>query len=335
MPANKNKKANAAAVNRVLFQNAIKTLMANIRFASVDNPYRVIGVTSAIPDEGKSTTAYSLAQAFASGGEKVLLLDCDLRGGSLASKIGVHPAIGLYSVLAGEASLEDAVEKISDGELYFLSAEKNVANPLEVISSHRFMRLVERLRRKYAYIIIDTPPLSTFVDGAVISQCTDGMLLVVRKDFTRREDVVDAYSQLQKADANVIGTVLNYCEPERHDYIYYNHYNMASHGADDVHVPGDQKNVSSTASMPAQPAVVGPVAAEPAVVEPAPELKPLPTLGADDGAEDTGDLGKGFGDSNDSDDTGTFGGAHSAYSPDSTMELLIKTGYQPSHAKTE
>ena len=309
----KNKKATGKAADRILFQNAIKTLSANIRFASIDNPIRVVGVTSSIPSEGKSTTAYALAQAFASGGEKVLLLDCDLRGRSLASKIGFHPAAGIYSVLTGQVELDDAVVKVSDNELYYLDCEPQIPNPLDVLSSRRFAKLIAHLRTRYAYIVIDTPPLSAFVDGAVISQNVDGMLLVVRQDFVRREEVLGAYEQLRKAGANVIGTVLNYCKAERNDYLYHSRYNLNNVGESAGFGSGAGSGVragsASAVSSPAIPAAGQetpkadvPAAGSPARTAPSaptppvsrPGLRPLPVI--DDPA-------------------------------DSTMELLIKTGY--------
>lgn len=319
----KRKETTGKTADRILFQNAIKTLSANIRFASIDNPIRVVGVTSSIPSEGKSTTAYALAQAFASGGEKVLLLDCDLHGRSLASKIGVHPAAGIYSVLTGQVALEDAVVKVSDNELYYLDCEPQIPNPLDVISSHRFAKLIARLRKECAYVVIDTPPLSAFVDGAVISQNVDGMLLVVRQDFVKREEVLSAYGQLRKAGANVIGTVLNYCKAERNEYLYHSRYDLkdvgenAGFGAGSGSGARAASSPSSTAQAPvinaagqgtvkeeapaAAPAArTAPTASVPPVSRPG--LRPLPVI--DDPA-------------------------------DSTMELLIKTGYGSNGSRGE
>ena len=84
--------------------------------------------------------------------------------------------------------------------------------------------LVEQMRQEFGYVVIDTPPLSAFVDSAVISQNADGTLLVVRRDFAKRDEVLASYDQLKKADANVLGTVLNFCENEKSEY-YYSYYN--------------------------------------------------------------------------------------------------------------
>lgn len=210
--------------DQVFLQNSVKTLVANIRFASVDNPIRVIGVTSSIPNEGKSTTSYALAQALANGGQSVLLIDCDLRRRSLANMIGVHAQAGIYGVLSGQVAIEDAAVSTPTKGLYFLDCEPHIPNPVDILSSRRFKNFIAQMREKYTYVVVDTPPLTAFVDGAVISQNVDGMLLVVRQDQTKRDEVLGAYDQLKKADANIIGCVLTFADNEKSDY-YYSYYN--------------------------------------------------------------------------------------------------------------
>lgn len=209
--------------DRVFMQNAIKTLVANIRFASVDSPISSMVVTSSVPNEGKTTISVALAQALAQGGKSVLLVECDMRRRSVAAAIGVHGRLGIYSVLSGQCDLEDAVVETPTRGLYFLDCEPHIPNPVDILSSKRFHRFARSVRDAYDYVVIDTPPLSTFVDAAVISAVVDGTLLVVRQDFVKRDEVAAAYDQLQKAEANVIGVVLNYSENERNDY-YYSYY---------------------------------------------------------------------------------------------------------------
>ena len=277
--------ASSGSNDRVFLQNSVKTLVANIRFASVDNPVHVIGVTSSIPNEGKSSISYALAQALASGGQDVLIVDCDLRRRSLANMVGVHAQAGLYAVLAGQVSLDDAAVETPTRGLYMLDCEPHIPNPVDILSSQRFKNLVAQMRRDFGYVVIDTPPLSAFVDGAVISQNVDGMLLVVRQDFTKRDEILASYDQLQKAGANVIGSVLNFCENEKSEY-YYSYYNKEGKRV--------RKSSSSSAGAPKLPNV--PLsqqvarqapAAQPAPAEAAPSasasgagLKPLPTIDA-------------------------------------------------------
>ena len=98
-----------ASADRLVVQNAAKTLLANIRFASVDNPIRVITLTSSVPNEGKSTVALNLAQAIATSGKSVVLVECDMRRRSMADMIGVHSRGGLYAVLSEQMALDEAV----------------------------------------------------------------------------------------------------------------------------------------------------------------------------------------------------------------------------------
>ena len=209
--------------DRVFLQNAVKTLAANIRFASVDNPVSTIVVTSSVPNEGKSTISIELARALAAGGKSVLLVECDLRRRSVANMIGTHSRHGIYAVLSSQVSLEEAMVETSQHGMYFLDCEPHIPNPVDILSSRRFQRFVEDLKRCFDYAIFDTPPLSAFVDASVIAAEADGTLLVVRQDFVKREELTAAYEQLKTANAHVLGAVLNYCETEKSEY-YYSYY---------------------------------------------------------------------------------------------------------------
>ncbi|WP_322152179.1 CpsD/CapB family tyrosine-protein kinase [Paratractidigestivibacter sp.] len=219
-----NKSQKMGKGDRVYLQNSVKTLVANIRFASVDNPVHTLVVTSAVPNEGKTAISVALGQAIAAGGKDVIIVDCDLRRRSIANEMGIHTQHGLYAVLANQVTLEEAVVETDTPGLHFLDVEPHIPNPVDILASKRFGKLVARLRREYAFVIIDTPPVSAFVDAAIISQVADATLLVVRQGFTKRADILAAYDQLKKADANVIGTVMNFCDSERSEY-YYNYYN--------------------------------------------------------------------------------------------------------------
>lgn len=210
--------------DQVLMQNAVKTLLANIRFASVDDPISSIVVTSSVPNEGKTTVALNLARAIATSGRDVLLVETDMRRRTLAAKLGIHPKQGLYAVLAGDATLDEAVVSTKTGDCYFLDAEPNIPNPADILASHRFRRFVKEVSAKYDYVIFDTPPVGTFVDAAVIAAVVDATVVVVRENYVKRRELVGAFDQLQKAEANVIGVVLNGCEQQSMDY-YYAYYN--------------------------------------------------------------------------------------------------------------
>lgn len=192
---------------QVRIQNAAKSLVANIRFASIDKQVRSLVVTSSVPNEGKTTVAIALAQAMASLGERVLLVECDMRRRSLANVLGAHSRGGLYSVVCGQMDLEEAVATTSTRGLHFLDVEPHIPNPEAVLNSKRFAAFCERAAASYRYVIFDTPPLTAFVDAAVLSTVVDGTLLVVGENIARRDELVEAYAQLQKAGANVLGAV--------------------------------------------------------------------------------------------------------------------------------
>ncbi len=210
--------------DEVALQNAVKTLLANIRFASVDEPVSSIVMTSSVPNEGKSTIAIALAKAIATSGRDVLLVETDMRRRSLAGRLGVHPRRGLYAVLAGDCSLEEAVVTTKVPDMHFLDSEPHIPNPADILASHRFRRFVKEVNSKYDYVIFDTPPVGTFVDAAVISAVVDATILVVREHYVKRTELLGAYEQLRKAEAHVIGTVVNGCPPSSNDY-YYAYYN--------------------------------------------------------------------------------------------------------------
>ena len=209
--------------DKLVTSNAAKTLLANIRFASVDSPIRSITITSSIPNEGKSTISVNLAQAIATSGKSVLLVECDMRHRTLANMMGLRHSGGLYAVLSDQMSIDEAVVETGQPNFYFLDAEPRIPNPADIIASRRFAKLVAALEEKYQYVIFDTPPVGTFVDAAEVAAITDGTIYVVREDFAKRNEIMAAFDQLNKAEVNVIGTVMNYCESTSHDY-YYSYY---------------------------------------------------------------------------------------------------------------
>ena len=223
-------------VDAQIMQNAIKTLLININFSSIDGPTKSIVLTSTIPNEGKSTIAVGLAQSIASSGKSVLLVECDMRRRSLANILGVHASSGIYAVLSGQVQLNDAAIATPVPGLYFLDSEPHIPNPVDIIGSKRFSKLVSTAETIYDYVVIDTPPVGTFVDAAMASHAVDGTVLVVREKFTRRQDAANAVEQLKKAGASILGVVMNYCENERSDH-YYEYYNK----------PVGRNNVSAAA----------------------------------------------------------------------------------------
>ena len=138
-----------AGNDRRAVQNAMKTLLANIRFASVDKPIQTLAVTSSKPKEGKSTTACNLARAIASSGASVVLVECDMRRRSLANMLGVHSSGGIYAVLSEQATLDEALVEVDQPGMFFLDCEPHIPNPADLIASRRFADLISQLENRF------------------------------------------------------------------------------------------------------------------------------------------------------------------------------------------
>lgn len=250
-----------ASSDALVVQNAAKTLLANIRFASVDRPVKSIVLTSSVPNEGKSTVAYSLAQAIASSGKRTLIVECDMRRRSLADMVGARARHGIYAVLSGQVELDEALVATSHRNLFFLDSEPHIPNPADILSSQRFRKLVAQMESDFDYVVIDTPPVGTFVDAAIIATLADATALVVRERFVKRAELQNAYDQLKKADANVIGVIMNMCEAESSEY-YYAYYNKEGkrvrksegHVSDGPQLPQQRGSVVEVRDEPVVPA---------------------------------------------------------------------------------
>lgn len=250
-----------ASSDALVVQNAAKTLLANIRFASVDRPVKSIVLTSSVPNEGKSTVAYNLAQAIASSGKRTLIVECDMRRRSLADMVGARARHGIYAVLSGQVELDEALVATSHRNLFFLDSEPHIPNPADILSSQRFRKLVAQMESDFDYVVIDTPPVGTFVDAAIIAALADATALVVRERFVKRAELQNAYDQLKKADANVIGVIMNMCAAESSEY-YYAYYNKEGkrvrksegHVSDGPQLPQQRGSVVEMRDEPVVPA---------------------------------------------------------------------------------
>ncbi|MCL2807820.1 MAG: polysaccharide biosynthesis tyrosine autokinase [Coriobacteriia bacterium] len=215
-----------SSTGKLEVQNAARTLFANIGFMSPDEPIKTIAVTSSVPNEGKTFVAISLATAIATSGKRVLIVEADMRRRTLAARMNVHPKAGAYALLSKTASISDAVTQTSVPNLYLLDVEPQIPNPVDVLSSNRFKQLVEHLKANLDYVIFDTPPVGTFVDAAILSTLVDGTIMVVKTESTRRSELLEAYDQLKKADARILGVCANFCNTKTSEY-YYAYYNKA------------------------------------------------------------------------------------------------------------
>ena len=191
---------------------AYKMLRTKIQFSFADekNCY-VVGVSSALAGEGKSLTAANLAYSLSQLNKKVLLVDCDMRKPSIASKLSLNTAPGISNYLTRQADYDKVLQKYSDEEnravFSVITAGNNPPNPVELLSSSRMSKALEKFKADYEYIILDLPPIGEVTDAMAASRHTDGMLLVSRINYGNKNMLADALEQFAFVDAKILGIV--------------------------------------------------------------------------------------------------------------------------------
>ncbi|GAA2608893.1 polysaccharide biosynthesis tyrosine autokinase [Paractinoplanes durhamensis] len=187
---------------------ALRQLRTNVQFADRDHPVKILAVTSAMPGEGRSSTACGLAILFAEAGQRVLIVDAELRRPRLAAFLGREGSAGLTTVLVGAASLDQVLQPWGSG-LWLLASGHRPPNPSELLGSARMEELIAELRDRFDKIIFDSPPLLPVTDGAVVAARADGALLLVRARKTTAAQVTAAVRALAAVDARLLGPVFN------------------------------------------------------------------------------------------------------------------------------
>lgn len=187
---------------------ALRQLRTNLRYVNVDDPPRVVAVTSANPGEGKSTVSANLAQLMASAGQRTVLIDADLRKPVQHTTFSLDNTVGLTQVLAGVAVIDDALQPTSEPNLRVLTAGRIPPNPSEILGSQRMKKLITRLSRGH-FVIIDVPPLLAVTDPGLVAAACDGTILVTRVGKTYKEQLRLAAKLLQQVGATVLGSVLH------------------------------------------------------------------------------------------------------------------------------
>jgi len=195
-----------------LASEAYKLLRTNLMFSfSDDARCRVIGLTSAARGEGKSTTAIHLAFSLAEAGKKVLLIESDLRIPSIGRTLSLCRGPGLSNYLAGmTGGVDEAIRTVGEEEKFDVLLAGDVPpNPSELLGSHRMRELMESLKCRYEYIVVDLPPVTVVSDPLVISKLLSGIIVVVRHDYVERQDLDETIRQLQFANVRILGFVYN------------------------------------------------------------------------------------------------------------------------------
>lgn len=223
-------------------REAFKRLRTNVLISLGETSVKsghIIGITSAQPNEGKSTVSINLAYTLAEQGQSVILLDCDLRRPSIHANLGIQQTPGMTEVMCGKENLSNVAlryNSTTNGVSFdLIVAGELPENPSEILGSSDFQRLLEVVSNAYDVVILDLPPVNAVIDAAVVAKLTDGLVLVIRENHCPRFVLKDCMEQLKYAKANVLGFVMNgsvngagkryqYGKAYRYDNGYYYQY---------------------------------------------------------------------------------------------------------------
>lgn len=205
---------------RSLSAEAYRGLRANLSFAAVEGEFRTVLVTSPETEDGKSTVLANLAVVMAQAGSKVIVVDCDLHRPNQHNIFAISNSKGFTTCIAQQMPVSDIAHISMDGKLTILTSGPLPPNPTELLNSTRCRQLWSSLQESYDYILVDSPPLLAVSDTAVLSAQVDGVILVLRAGSTRFEIACQAKEQLNRANARLLGVVLNQAKRENKLYYY-------------------------------------------------------------------------------------------------------------------
>lgn len=203
---------------------AYRGIRTSLLFSAADAAPRMILVTSAAPSEGKTITAANLAITMAQAGNRVLIIDCDLRRPRLHRVFNIPRDRGIANILVGSCTINDAIVHSQIPGIDLIPSGPVPPNPSEMLGSNSMNELMKGLRDRYDLIIIDSPPVTAVTDAVILSRLVDGVLLVVRAGETHREIIRNGIGLLQHANAHILGAILNGVEMGRDSYYYYQYY---------------------------------------------------------------------------------------------------------------
>jgi succinoglycan biosynthesis transport protein ExoP len=201
---------------------SFRHLRTNLQFLDITNDSKSFVITSSVGGEGKSTTCANLAVALAATGSRVALVEGDLRRPKVADYLGLERAVGLTTVLIGQATVTDVMQSWGNGQLHVLPAGRVPPNPSELLGSQAMQSVIRQLEASYDYVLIDAPPLLPVTDATVLSRIAGGAIVVVGSGKIRREQLRRSLETLAAVDAPVHGVILNFLPTKGPDaYSYY------------------------------------------------------------------------------------------------------------------
>lgn len=204
-----------------IYAEQFRTIRTNIRFSIMDGQVKTILVTSSSAGEGKSTNVANLAVVYAQEGKKVLIVDADMRKPSIHSIFGIDNVDGLSTVLSMQGEVAEAIQETPIVGLSILPSGPVPPNPMELLSSAMFHKLVKLLRDEYDIVLFDAPPIMAVADAQMLANECDGTLLIVMSGVAHKENVLKAKNLLLNSKAKILGAVLNRCSLSKKELLYY------------------------------------------------------------------------------------------------------------------
>ena len=198
-----------------------RRLRTNLQFISIDEPPKVIMVSSGIPAEGKTTLAINLGMALAEAGHRVTIVEADLRRPRVTSYLGLVGGVGLTNVLAGSADLDEVIQSYGQTGLFVLGAGPKPPNPGELLASSHMAALLDKVRGMNDFVLIDAPPLLPVADSTGLAAHVDGVLLSVHHGSTTKEQLRQTAAALDSVRARTLGVVLNIVPPRAEEASSY------------------------------------------------------------------------------------------------------------------
>ncbi len=209
---------------KAIASEAFRTLRTNLQFTSPDREVKTILITSAGPEDGKSTVAANLAAAWSQSGSRVVLVGCDLRRPVTHAIFGVRNTSGLSAYLSGRVSLDEVIIETKVPGLDLIPAGPIPPNPAELLQSKAMRQCLRELRERYDVVLCDGAPAIAVTDAAVVASQTDGTVLVIQSGGTPKEAALHAKQLLERANARILGVVLNRVKVSDRTSMYYYHY---------------------------------------------------------------------------------------------------------------
>jgi len=200
------------------FTEALRVLRTVIVYSKPDLSTRVIAITSAVPDEGKTTISVCLARVAAMSGQKAVVVDCDLRKQSLNDIVSVETDVGILHVLAGEKSWREAIVRDHASDAHVLPVATPSFTPRDVFGSDAMAKLIGELRKEYELVILDCAPILAVAETRVVVKHADAVVVVARAGRSVAGAVRTAVAQTEGAGGKVLGVALNYVEPNWQSY---------------------------------------------------------------------------------------------------------------------